>query len=103
MIGLFALSAMAFAVDPASIEAAVSAEMSRAMSGLMLPEQQRPHHITVTVSTGTYATVRAHDGAVTEEDTGCAIFPVEDSAVDFGTNNQHIVVSRSPGEASSNI
>ena len=70
MIGLFALSAMAFAVDSASIEAAVSAEMSRAMNGLMLPEQQRPHHITVTVSTGTYATVRAHDGAVTEERSG---------------------------------
>ena len=66
MIGLALLSLSAMAFNPDSYEAALTAEMQRAMDNLVLAGQERPHHITVTVATGAYATIRAQDGAVIE-------------------------------------
>jgi len=66
MIALAWLTLAALAIDADSYEAAVAAELKRAMDELVLDGQERPHHITATVATGAYTTIRAQDGAVIE-------------------------------------
>ena len=78
MIAIVLLSSVAFGLDSDSHEHAIEAELKRAMDELVLPDQARPHHITVTLATGNYATVRAQDGAITEAYSG----PSRDLRVD---------------------
>ena len=65
MSTLLLLALSARAADPGLIEAAVETEVERAMAGLTLPDQPRPHHISVIVAEGDTAEVWAGDGALT--------------------------------------
>lgn len=78
MISLALLSLSAMALDADSYETALAAELERAMNELVLDGQERPHHITATVATGAYTTIRAQDGAVIERVTA----PSRDLRVD---------------------
>ena len=79
MIAFALLSSVAFGLDSDSHERSVEAELKRAMNELVLPDQARPHHITVTLATGNYATARAQDGAIIETHSG----PSRDLRVDL--------------------
>jgi hypothetical protein len=65
---LWVFTAAAF--DPAVIESAAEAELSRAMAGLKLPDAAAPHHITVRIDAGEYAEVWAGDGVLYLENGG---------------------------------
>lgn len=78
MIGLFCMLGVALSLDPVAHETIAKAEMQRALEGLKLPNQAVPHHITVTVSTGHFSSVRAQDGAITSSQSG----PSRDLRVD---------------------
>ena len=70
MIGLLIGLSAGWATDPPALEAAVRAEMKRAMDGLRLPEQPAPHHISVQVLDGHYVTIFTQDGSIISTDEG---------------------------------
>jgi TldD protein len=70
MIGLLLGIGALWAADPSALEAAVHTEIERAMNGLRLPEQPAPHHISVQIIDGQYATIFTQDGAITSANHG---------------------------------
>lgn len=67
MIGVWLMS-VAWASEPDTLERAIDTEVQRAMSGLMLPDQPRAHHISVIVGDAQASEVWAADGSLTMTD-----------------------------------
>ena len=70
MIVLWLAFHVAWAIDAAGLETAVSAELQRALHGLELPHQPTPHHISAQILDGHYVTIFTQDGALVSEDAG---------------------------------
>ena len=62
------LMGLAWAGEPTALESAIHTEVERAMSGLVLPDQPRSHHISVIVGDAQASEVWAADGALTMTD-----------------------------------